>query len=91
MYITARVGKTLIKFHQNLNQLSSETRATSTTDNIRVFLVTSCNLRPCYPGVSCTDTPDETPGYQCGKCPMGMKGDGMNCTDIDEVGSSSCV
>ncbi|CAB3985902.1 cartilage oligomeric matrix -like isoform X1 [Paramuricea clavata] len=52
--------------------------------------VTSCNLRPCYAGVSCTDTPDETPGYQCGKCPMGLEGDGMNCTDIDECKYKPC-
>ena len=55
---------------------------------INIFLVTSCNLRPCYPDVSCRDTPEQTPGYQCGKCPMGLEGDGVNCTDIDEVSVS---
>lgn len=37
--------------------------------------------------MSCIDTPHETPGYKCGKCPVGLEGDGMNCTEIDEVTS----
>ena len=24
-------------------------------------------------------------GFECGECPLGMVGDGINCTDIDEV------
>ncbi|XP_028411214.1 cartilage oligomeric matrix protein-like [Dendronephthya gigantea] len=52
--------------------------------------VTSCNLRPCYPGVLCIDTPDHTPGYRCGNCPMGLEGDGVNCTELDECKHNPC-
>ena len=41
-----------------------------------------CNPSPCYPFVTC-----KTIGsvYKCGKCPLGLEGDGVKCADIDEV------
>ena len=44
-----------------------------------------CALKPCYPDTPCTDTPETTPGYKCGDCPIGLEGNGINCTDLDEV------
>ncbi|XP_046865052.1 cartilage oligomeric matrix protein-like isoform X2 [Xenia sp. Carnegie-2017] len=52
--------------------------------------VPSCKFEPCYPGVTCIDTPNKKPGYTCGQCPLGMEGDGTNCTDIDECKLSPC-
>ncbi|XP_046875057.1 thrombospondin-3b-like isoform X3 [Hypomesus transpacificus] len=42
-----------------------------------------CEPNPCYKGVSCTET-REYPGYRCGSCPDGMKGNGTHCQDINE-------
>jgi len=36
----------------------------------------TCEDRPCFPGVECRDT---ARGYQCGSCPGGYEGDGVNC------------
>ena len=47
---------------------------------------TTCNDRPCFEGVQCTDTPS---GFQCGACPPGFTGDGQQCIDINEVRSQS--
>ena len=45
----------------------------------------SCDSKPCFPFVTCVNVA-QAPGFQCGVCPPGLKGDGVNCTDIDEVG-----
>lgn len=41
-----------------------------------------CNSNSCFRGVRCTDTRD---GFQCGPCPEGYTGNGIACSDIDEV------
>ncbi|XP_063954009.1 fibrillin-3-like [Lytechinus pictus] len=59
---------------------------------------TTCSDDPCYPGVLCTslsrretvenidldNPPDIIRQYSCGQCPLGYRGDGINCADIDE-------
>ncbi|KAI7806129.1 thrombospondin-3a precursor [Triplophysa rosa] len=42
-----------------------------------------CQPNPCFKGVACMETFDY-PGYRCGPCPEGMKGNGTHCQDIDE-------
>jgi len=37
---------------------------------------------PCFKGVECTSYKDGS--FSCGKCPAGMQGDGIECTDINE-------
>ena len=44
-----------------------------------------CKLKPCFPGVPCFNDPSSLAGFECGSCPLGMEGNGVNCTDIDEV------
>jgi len=50
--------------------------------------VESCDdNNPCFDGVACSQ---KTEGeVSCGKCPLGMEGDGRNCTDLDECGESN--
>lgn len=40
-----------------------------------------CGVDRCFPGVICTDT---ELGHSCGKCPIGFKGNGTHCEDINE-------
>ncbi|XP_078349239.1 mucin-like protein [Oculina patagonica] len=44
------------------------------------------NFQPCYPGVECIDlkAPANESGFECGSCPVGLTGNGVECTDIDE-------
>jgi len=44
-----------------------------------------CRFKPCFPGVPCFNDPATEKGFECGECPLGMLGDGVNCTDVDEV------
>lgn len=44
--------------------------------------------RPCFPGVTCTETSDAR-GFACGPCPRGLTGDGISCQDIDECALAS--
>lgn len=44
-----------------------------------------CKFKPCFPGVPCFNDPYSDQGFECGDCPLGMEGNGVNCTDIDEV------
>lgn len=44
--------------------------------------VRRCDSNPCFRGVRCTDTRD---GFQCGPCPEGYTGNGVTCSDVDEV------
>lgn len=46
--------------------------------------VRRCDSNPCFRGVRCTDTRD---GFQCGPCPEGYTGNGIACSDVDEVNS----
>lgn len=41
-----------------------------------------CDSNPCFRGVRCTNTRD---GFQCGPCPEGYTGNGVTCSDVDEV------
>lgn len=43
-----------------------------------------CRFKPCFPGVPCFNEPASEHGFECGECPLGMLGDGINCTDVDE-------
>ena len=43
-----------------------------------------CSPNPCYKGISCVDSLDY-PGYTCGPCKPGLRGNGTHCQDIDEV------
>lgn len=36
-----------------------------------------CDADPCLTGVTCINTND---GFQCGECPEGFEGNGVNCT-----------
>ena len=38
---------------------------------------------PCFNGATCLNTGNGN--YTCKECPPGYRGDGDNCTDIDEV------
>lgn len=43
-----------------------------------------CSPSPCFRGVDCMEV-YEYPGYRCGPCPPGLRGNGTHCEDIDEV------
>ncbi|XP_078573393.1 von Willebrand factor D and EGF domain-containing protein-like [Branchiostoma floridae x Branchiostoma japonicum] len=45
-----------------------------------------CGLQPCFPGVPCTNVAD---GFECGDCPDGYNGDGVDCADINECESNT--
>ncbi|XP_068760013.1 mucin-like protein [Montipora capricornis] len=49
------------------------------------------NFQPCYPGVQCIDLkpPANESGFDCGPCPDGLTGDGVECTDIDECATNN--
>ncbi|XP_014325859.1 thrombospondin-2-like isoform X1 [Xiphophorus maculatus] len=49
---------------------------------------------PCFPGVKCTSMSDGS--WECGDCPVGLKGNGTHCKDeneceVDEVCFTKCV
>lgn len=56
--------------------------ATSPTPPVR-----RCDSSSCFRGVRCMDTRD---GFQCGPCPEGYTGNGITCSDIDEVKIQLC-
>eukprot|EP00112_Aurelia_sp_Birch-Aquarium-sp1_P017304 Seg3995.1 transcript_id=Seg3995.1/GoldUCD/mRNA.D3Y31 product=Thrombospondin-4 protein_id=Seg3995.1/GoldUCD/D3Y31 len=67
---------------------------TSNTLEIPVANVTqtnkiNCDTDPCFPFVKCINTAYGL-GFQCGACPPGLEGDGINCTDIDECKHNPC-
>lgn len=41
-----------------------------------------CEVNSCFRGVRCMETAE---GFQCGPCPEGLTGNGVTCSDIDEV------
>ncbi|KAK3261951.1 hypothetical protein CYMTET_29176 [Cymbomonas tetramitiformis] len=58
--------------------------------------VDACALRPCFPGVACTDLPppSQEEGFVCGACPEGLHGDGLHCqlcTLAVHIASSTAV
>lgn len=38
---------------------------------------------PCFPEVECTSHSDGS--WECGRCPLGLKGNGTHCEDENEV------
>ena len=46
-------------------------------------------MRPCFPGVQCFNAPKSKDGFYCGNCPFGSHGDGIHCSDVDEVCSAN--
>lgn len=72
----------------------------STTDSINILQLTGappiptlppplCSSvpYPCYPGVSCEDSPQ---GPRCGACPARFTGDGRTCKPISRCAESPC-
>lgn len=50
----------------------------------------TCADEPCFPGVPCIDTEVKNGTniiheVECGPCPTGYRGNGIDCEDIDEV------
>ncbi|KAK3717881.1 hypothetical protein QZH41_014881 [Actinostola sp. cb2023] len=50
-----------------------------------------CQFKPCFPGVPCFNDPYSEQGFECGDCPLGMQGNGVNCTDINECAANPCA
>ncbi|KAK9410596.1 von Willebrand factor D and EGF domain-containing protein-like [Crotalus adamanteus] len=51
--------------------------------------LTNCANRPCFPGVLCIDRKPPKTGYFCGRCPVGLNGNGRICTKASRT--ASCV
>ncbi|KAM3850987.1 von Willebrand factor D and EGF domain-containing protein, partial [Vipera latastei] len=51
--------------------------------------LTNCANRPCFPGVLCIDRKPPKTGYFCGRCPVGLNGNGRICTKASRSVSSS--
>ena len=43
----------------------------------------ACSTLPCFKGVKCTNI--GAGSFKCDSCPKGYRGNGVTCTDIDEV------
>ena len=42
-----------------------------------------CAGDPCFDGVACADVPAPGTGFECGSCPEGFSGDGVDCTPVE--------
>lgn len=49
--------------------------------------LTNCANRPCFPGVLCIDRKPPKTGYFCGRCPVGLNGNGRICTKTSRPGT----
>nr|XP_032817931.1 mucin-4-like isoform X1 [Petromyzon marinus] len=49
----------------------------------------ACGESPCFTGVTCTDLPAPSLNFMCGPCPVGYRGNGRSCLDIDECNVTS--
>jgi syndecan 4 len=47
-----------------------------------------CEPNPCYDGVQCEEV-GGSQGFRCGACPLGYRGDGTSCRDIDECSETN--
>ncbi|XP_070601847.1 cartilage oligomeric matrix protein isoform X2 [Erythrolamprus reginae] len=59
----------------------------ATGPKITVTVFNHCSSNPCFPGVTCTNTPNS---FYCGSCPLGYTGNGTHCTDINECMANPC-
>ncbi|XP_041469147.1 thrombospondin-1-like isoform X2 [Lytechinus variegatus] len=50
--------------------------------NQRPCPIDGCLSSPCFEGVDCRSSDDGV--FQCGPCPVGYRGDGQTCTDVNE-------
>ncbi|XP_071963203.1 thrombospondin-1-like [Antedon mediterranea] len=50
--------------------------------NVKTCPVDACLSGPCFYGAECISYKNGT--YDCGPCPVGYRGDGHHCTDINE-------
>lgn len=66
-----------------VRQMHAYLRILLINDPLLSFYSDPCNPNPCFDGVSCTILSDTE--YKCGSCPLGMKGNGVQCTLINEV------
>ena len=46
-----------------------------------------CSSNPCFPGVSCVDSPS---GFKCGPCPPGYQGNGQKCERLPGCSTRPC-
>lgn len=47
----------------------------------------ACDNSPCFKGVKCTNVGSGS--FKCDACPKGFRGDGVNCTDINECSEAT--
>ncbi|KAK0410740.1 hypothetical protein QR680_005299 [Steinernema hermaphroditum] len=56
-------------------------RQSNDTENPVCLDVDECEDSPCYPGADCINLPGS---FRCSGCPVGLRGNGMLCVDVDE-------
>ena len=56
-----------------------------------IHLTGGCDRNPCFANVACNNIGMRGSSFQCGDCPNGYTGDGITCTDVDEVNYYICL
>ena len=51
-------------------------------------LAVGCDSEPCFPGVECSEVFGV--GFECGACPEGYEGTGIDCVDVDGCADATC-